>query len=160
MWQGASSDYLQRFNRTVQLQHNPRWAHVREPTRDGVSMLMQYRQGELREIEKMRAEQESMHTSMAKSKAEREAESANYIKKLKGYSEDLARFKQQYSERIVSDGRPAVSDSGNAGSVRSELPDEAAMEPGSDDGGPEEDGIGLDVEAAPSGVQADLPGRP
>jgi hypothetical protein len=160
MWQGASSDYLQRFNRTVQLQHNPRWRNVREPTRDGVSMLMQYRQNELREIEKMRAEQEAMHTSMAKSKAARDAESANYIKKLKGYSEDLARFKQQYSERVVSDGRPAVSDSGNAGPVRSELPHEAeAVEPGSD-GGPAEDGSGLDVEAAPSGVQADLPGRP
>jgi hypothetical protein len=159
MWQGASSDYLQRFNRTVQLQHNPRWAHVREPTREGVSMLMQYRQGELREIEKMRLERESMHASMTESKAAREAESANYIKKLKGYSEDLARFKQQYSERKVSDGRAAVSDSGDTRPVRSELPDEATMEPGSD-GGPEEDGAGLDDEAAPSGVQADLPGRP
>ena len=101
-----------------------------------------------------------MRTSMQESKAAREAESANYINKLKGYTADLARFKQQYSERVVvSDGRPAVSDSGNAGSVRSELPDEAAMEPGSD-GGPEEVGVGLDVEAAPSGVQADFPGRP
>ena len=122
MWQGASSDYLQRFNRTVQLQHNPRWAHVREPTRDGVSMLMQYRQGELREIEKMRAEQESMHTSMQQSKAARDAESANYIKKLKGYSEDLARFKQQYSERVVSDGRAAASNSWDDRPICRELP--------------------------------------
>jgi hypothetical protein len=158
MWEGASSDYWQRFNRTVQLQHNPRWAHVREPTRDGVSMLMQYRQGELREIEKMRAENAKMQESMQQSKSTREADSANYIKKLKGYSEDLARFKQQYSERVVSDGRPAVSDSGDARPVRSELPDEAPVEP-STDGECKESGDGLDDEAAPSGVQADLPGR-
>jgi hypothetical protein len=158
MWQGASSDYLQRFNRTVQLQHNPRWAHVREPTRDGVSMLMQYRQNELREIEKMRVENVKMQESMQQSNLAREANSADYVKKLKRYTKDLKRYKQQYSERLVSDGRATVGVSGDTRPVRSELPDEAPVEP-STDGECTAIGDGLDDEAAPSGVQADFPGR-
>jgi hypothetical protein len=154
MWQGASSDYLQRFNRTVQLAHNPRWAHVREPTRDGVSMLMQYRQGELREIEKMRVEQEAMRTSLQESTDARKAESANYVNKLSGYTADLARFKQQYSERKVSDGRAAAGDSGDSRPVRSELPNE----PAEVESEPNERGDGLDDSSA-SSIQADLPGR-
>ena len=125
MWQGASSDYLQRFNRNVQLAHNPRWAHVREPTRDGVSMLMQYRQGELQEMERMRTENARMHTDMDAHTAKSKVESANYFQKLQGYSDDVTRFKQQYSERVVSHGCAAASNSGDDRPIRRELPDQA-----------------------------------
>jgi hypothetical protein len=133
MWQ--SSDYLKQFNRSIQLAHNPRWANVREPTRDGVSMLMQHRNGELQEIKQVRAENAAMRASLEQSKADRKADSARYVKKLNGYSADMDYYHQQYSERVVSDGRAAASYSGDTRTVRSKLPDEASVDSDSDDDG-------------------------
>ena len=87
----------------------------------------------------------------------RKMENKKYVTKLQAYSEDVERFKQQYSERVVSGGRAAAGDSGDTRPVRSELPDEASVEH-SPDSEREESKDELDVKAAPP-VQADFPGR-
>ena len=153
MWQEASSDYLQQWNRRVQLAHNPRWANVRVPTQNTWPMLVEHRQKELQEMAKLRAE-------IKKLEAVRKADVDTYTSQLQGYTADIARFKKQYSNKVltVRDGHSASrgDGGGSSGGGKTVADTEKAVEPSADDGECPESEDGLDDEPAPSGVQADL----
>jgi hypothetical protein len=85
------------------------------------------------------------------------SEKEQYQGKLQGYTEDIARFKKQYSESRVSHGRAADRDGWSDRSVRNEAVVEEAVEPCANDGGLDARGGRLDDEDAPSGLQADTP---
>ena len=149
MWREASSDYVEQWNRRVQLAHNPRWAHVRVPNKESWPMLVQHRQKEVKEMEALRAGIEAH-------KSARQAESNAYASKIQSYTAEIARFKEQFiSKQGLSTNGPAASSSGGGVGLRGieDVAEEVkAMEPGLDDGRCSDSGDGLDDKPAPSGV--------